>query len=266
MADNTPGREFHPVADLFPLLRGPAFHELVADIKKNGLHEPILCDAEGRILDGRNRYRACLEAGVEPRSVTWQGEGSPSELSLSLNLHRRHLDESQRAMVAARLAKHMEREATKRRGRRRELVADLRPIQRRRSSSEAAKVVNVSPRLVSCAIQVLRDGCNELINAVESGGLAVTPAAILAGLSKEAQAQALAGGAAAAAAKARQLRPTRHKAQPARPSPGCFGVVASALGQRANDGENAVAFLWVPAGALGQAVEALEAHGFQHAP
>lgn len=97
-------REFHAAAELFPLLHGPAFAELVADIKKNGLLEPILIDAEGRIVDGRNRYRACLEAGVEPRFVEWRGAGSPAELSLSLNLHRRHLGESQRAIVAARLA------------------------------------------------------------------------------------------------------------------------------------------------------------------
>ena len=53
-----PEREFHAVANLFPLMQGAAFEELVADIKKNGQREPILCDAEGRILDGRNRYRA----------------------------------------------------------------------------------------------------------------------------------------------------------------------------------------------------------------
>ena len=109
-ADQAPGRVFHPVAELFPLMRGAAFDELVADIQKNGLLEPILLDAEGRILDGRNRYRACLAAGVEPRFVEWQGEGELAELALSLNLRRRHLDESQRTLVAARLAKLMETE------------------------------------------------------------------------------------------------------------------------------------------------------------
>ena len=67
-------------------------------------------DAERRIINGRNRYLACLEAGVEPRLTEWQGQpwtcGDPlPELALSLNLHRRHLNESQRALVAAKLAK-----------------------------------------------------------------------------------------------------------------------------------------------------------------
>ena len=94
-------RQFHPVADLFPLLTGEPLQELAADIKKNELREPILLDPEGRIIDGRNRYRACNLAGVEPRFVQWEGQGTLPEVALSLNLHRRHLDESQRAMVAA---------------------------------------------------------------------------------------------------------------------------------------------------------------------
>ena len=110
-------RQFHPVANLFPLLSGDALRELAADIKKNGLREPILLDPEGLIIDGRNRYRACHLSGVEPRFVQWEGQGTLPEVALSLNLHRRHLDESQRAMAA------------ERRGTRTDMVANLPPSQ-----------------------------------------------------------------------------------------------------------------------------------------
>jgi ParB-like chromosome segregation protein Spo0J len=56
---------FHPLAELFPLLEGEAFADLVEDIRANGLLPTVLY--EDKILDGRNRYRACQQAGVAPR-------------------------------------------------------------------------------------------------------------------------------------------------------------------------------------------------------
>ncbi len=255
-------RKFHPAADLFPLLRGEAFQKLVEDIRKNGLLEPILLDAEGRILDGRNRYRACLEAGVEPRFVDWECQGSEAEFSLSRNLHRRHLNESQRALVAARLAKLMEIEAVKRKGRQREEnLANLPGSRRGESREKAAAMVNVSPRLIGHAIKLLRDAGEELIAAVESGGLAVSTAAMLAALPRDEQGRAVAGGAKQAAARARELRSARPKT--AGSSPGCFQVIHS---QAPHQGpREGIVLLCLPAGALAQAIEALQARGFRQA-
>ena len=78
-------------------------------------------------------------------------------------------------MVAARLAKMMEKEAVKRKGRYRQNPANLPGFDLGESRVKAAGQVNVSPRLISNAIKVLREGVDELIAAVESGALAVTP-------------------------------------------------------------------------------------------
>ncbi len=102
--------EFHPIAELFPLMTGDEFAALVEDIKANGLREPVWTH-EGKIIDGRNRYRACLEAGVEPRYRAWDGKGSLTAFVVSLNLQRRHLDAGQRAMVALNVEKELAKEA-----------------------------------------------------------------------------------------------------------------------------------------------------------
>src|SRR5258706_14802421 len=57
--------EFHPLANIFPLMTDEEIDALGEDMLKQGQREPIVL-FEGMILDGRNRYNACLRKGIEP--------------------------------------------------------------------------------------------------------------------------------------------------------------------------------------------------------
>jgi ParB-like chromosome segregation protein Spo0J len=97
--------EFHPVADIFPMMSESEFAGLVKDIDDNGLREPIWLHKDGRLLDGRNRWKACAQLGLDPEPRVYEGDDSALvSFVVSMNLHRRHLSESQRAMVGARVA------------------------------------------------------------------------------------------------------------------------------------------------------------------
>ena len=82
----------HPAADIFPQMNASDYRKLKADIEKNRLHEEIIT-YKGQILDGRHRYRACTEAGIDTRFRNYEGD-DPLGFVLSINLHRRHLSPS----------------------------------------------------------------------------------------------------------------------------------------------------------------------------
>jgi N6-adenosine-specific RNA methylase IME4/ParB-like chromosome segregation protein Spo0J len=169
--------EFHPLANVFPLIEGAEFDELVADIRERGLHEPIVV-LEDMILDGRNRYRACMAAGVEPTFTVYTGD-DPLAYVISLNLKRRHLDESQRAMVAAKLA-------TLKLGDNQH--SEGLPIGR------GSELLNVGERTVARAREVQEHGAPELVHAVEQGVVSVTAAADIATQPIEEQREIVARG------------------------------------------------------------------------
>lgn len=91
--------ELHPLCTLFPRIEGAEFDALVADVKANGLREAIVLH-DGMILDGGNRYRACVQAGVKPKFTEFSGANLVTFV-LSANLHRRHLSAGQQAAIVA---------------------------------------------------------------------------------------------------------------------------------------------------------------------
>lgn len=180
--EHTPpvGVVWHEYADLFPWIEGPAFQELKADIAKNGVLEPIVF-LDNAILDGRNRYVAARELGIEYPRVEYEGN-DPLGFVIAKNLARRHLSESQRGMVAAKLAKLKPGDNQYTVG-----AANLR-------NHQAAEMLNVSPRTVETARKVVNEGAPELVAAVESGAVSVSAAADVATLPKPEQAEIVARG------------------------------------------------------------------------
>jgi hypothetical protein len=181
--------EYHPLANLFPLIDGDEFESLVADIRDHGVYEPVIIH-DGMILDGRNRYRASKAAGVDCPLRTFDG-ADPVAFVISLNLKRRHLSESQRAMVAAKLAnlKHGRPSEKSPIG---DFIEPDRVPAARVSQADAANMLNVGKRSVERAADVRDKGIPELTESVERGDLSVSAAALIAKQSEDEQRRILA--------------------------------------------------------------------------
>lgn len=185
----------HPFADIFPMLDAGAGDDLMADISEFGLLERIVL-LNGEILDGRNRYSALyaiaklggLYAGQRISEVDLVPESQLGrtlfteftghdalEYVLSKNLHRRHLNESQRAMVASRIA-------TMRQGR-----PAVNPANLQAKMPDAATALHVSQRSIQHARVVQERAIPEVVEKVDRGDLAVSAAEEFARLPAEEQ-------------------------------------------------------------------------------
>lgn len=91
--------ELHPLCALFPRMSGTEFESLKADIAANGLNQPIVTH-NGMVLDGGNRYAACVALGIEPVMKEYVGENLVTYV-MSANFHRRHLSAGQMAAIVA---------------------------------------------------------------------------------------------------------------------------------------------------------------------
>jgi hypothetical protein len=103
----------HRLASLFPLLIGEEYERLVAGIKVSGQNLPIVLDQNGSVVDGRNRYRALLDLGIEPKFETrvFENDTQLSQYLFNANIARRHLTTPERAFLAAALQKTLRPQA-----------------------------------------------------------------------------------------------------------------------------------------------------------
>jgi hypothetical protein len=143
--------EAHPLASMFPLIEGPAFDAMVASIKRDGLVLPIIIN-KGMILDGRNRYRACLAAGIEPHflEVADKSDAELARIVETFNLSRRHQSAGEIALLAVKFS---------------ELTGT--PL------VKAAGQFGVSPRTAEKARKVLKSAASNVIELVKTGDVSI---------------------------------------------------------------------------------------------
>lgn len=187
--------QFHDAANIFPLMGDDELALMANDIATHGLKVPIEKLGE-EIIDGRNRYRACLLCDVEPSYIAADiGDESPVDYVISLNLLRRHLTEPQRAMVGARTIEHYAKEAKERQARKpKDSVPVNLPEQTGDARDKAGESVGVSGKSVDSASKVIANGSASLIKAADSGEIAISTAAKLSALPKQEQTEAINGG------------------------------------------------------------------------
>lgn len=106
MSEKYCGFEVHELALVIPEMAEDEYEKLKTDIKAHGLRDQIVT-YEGKILDGRHRYKALEELGIELTPDYFSeydpkvhGE-NPQAFVLSCNLKCRHLSKGQLAAFAA---------------------------------------------------------------------------------------------------------------------------------------------------------------------
>lgn len=176
--------EYHPFADAFPLMTDPVLAEFALNLRVRGQNRAIIL-FQGKILDGRNRFRACRLNEAQPHFEQFLGtEEEALDFVESENLHRRDLSVSQRAMSAARIANlrsGVKKTVAKFTGDTQNCVPQ--------SQADAAKRFRVSQRSVSSATKVLKKGIPELIEQVEAGTMTLGKAVVVTSLSPVKQKQ-----------------------------------------------------------------------------
>ncbi len=153
--------EYHEYANLFPMMNKDEIAILCDDMRASGYDTacPIVLYS-GKILDGRNRQLAADTVGVTANYITFEGTDQEAlEFVIRHNLHRRHLNESQRAVIASKLANLNNGQ--------RATFANLQSTVAI-TQPEAAAMMNVSPRTVATVKAIEREA-PELLTKLESG-------------------------------------------------------------------------------------------------
>ena len=165
----------HPAANVYRMMNEAELEALSADIRTNGLMEAIWLHPDGSIIDGRNRYKACLAAGLEPTFRTWDGVGSLIGFVVSMNGHRRHLTSSEKAAAAVQALPFLEAEAKQRQGARTDITELIPESDKGEAREKAAEMFGTNARYVGDA-KKLSEGHPDEFEAVVAGEQTITQA------------------------------------------------------------------------------------------
>jgi hypothetical protein len=166
---------YHLAKGLFPPIADKEYEALKEDIKAHGVRYPIVL-YQGKILDGCNRDRVCYELEIDPPTTNLPPGVDPVDFVVSANMRRRHLNESQRGMLAVKLA-NMKRGDNQHSG------GEGRPI------GATSKLLNVGERTATRCKTVLTKGIPKLTEMVSEGKLPASIAEKVANLDKGKQAE-----------------------------------------------------------------------------
>lgn len=177
----------HPYGKELPHLNHNDLSSLTKSIRAHGLREPITL-YEGKILDGWNRYSACIGSGVKPTFVEFEGD-DPIQFVIDRNIERRHLDDYQKIEIVKKLAgieialaaKERQKSKPGRKVSRAPKGADEK-VKPNRRTDEIAAHAKVSRRQVEKFEKVDRDGAPEVKRAVKQGTMSLGEAAEIARL------------------------------------------------------------------------------------
>ena len=164
--------EVHPLGKLFSGIVGSSYRSLKTDIAEQGMTDAIVLH-EGKILDGKVRHQICRELILgnsftgDIAVQTLPAGVAPLRYLISRNLQRRHLNESQRAIIGVRILTGTGKEF------------------KGRTDEQVAELFNISQRQAIAAKQVIDKGAPEIVRLVEEGVIRVNTARNLIALSAD---------------------------------------------------------------------------------
>ena len=179
----------HELATMFPPMSDEEYEGLKADIAMNGAHQPVAV-WRGQIIDGRHRYQACQDLGIQAPLKYLPNDADPVSYIMSANMSRRHLTPSQRSIIAEEI-RTIRPVVDMERGNNGNTTNSSTEEFRRITQADMRDQLHVGHGSIDRAAKVRRDGIKPIAEAVKVGLVSVRDAEMIVERDKETQGKAL---------------------------------------------------------------------------